>query len=275
MTGDLRSRWLRILRLSGWWILLFVVFLLPYVQWRYWGHATTTAGLLALGYGRWKWQTTQRFGLPRSRAALVRTGIAFVLLYALFRVVATAWVGPGAGIDLHPWSLLYTATFACQALNEEIVLGALLLFGLERRLPHRVLLALVVSLIFAGLHYLMYRPWGLQHALLPTTLTTLFAVGVLRTGSILQARHVGYAWALHAGWNLVMFSGQWRETVSNRTLTEPQVFDALLGSPPLTLLSVLGASLLLIWMHRSPVPTRPTDAADEDSEEPVALAPPA
>ena len=251
MTTARRPRWLRILRLVGWWALLLAVFLLPYVQWSYWGHATTTVALLLLGYGRWRAETFGRFGLPRRASALLSTGITFVLLYSLFRFVAAGWIGPDAGLELLPWSPLYTATFACQALNEEVVLGALLLFGLERHVPHRVLLAIVVSAVFAGLHFLLYRVGGMQHTLLPATLVTLFAVGVLRSGWILQARHIGYAWALHAGWNLVMFSGRWQESETERTLTEPEVFDALLGSRPLTLLSVIAAGMLLLVMSRS------------------------
>ena len=251
MTSARSSGRLRILRRAGWWVLLIVVFLLPYVQWRYWGHATTTGALLALGYGRWRLALSERFGLPQGAGALLRTGATFVVLYSLFRFVAVGWIGRDAGLELLPWSSLYTATFACQALNEEIVLGALLLFGLERWIPHRILLTLVVSAVFSGLHFLLYRVGGMQHALLPATLLTLFAVGVLRAGSVLQARHIGYAWALHAGWNLVMFNGRWQDTESGGTLMEPAVFDALLGSRPLTLLSVIAAGMLLVVMSHT------------------------
>ena len=70
-----------------------------------------------------------------------------------------------------------------------------------------------------------YRTW-----LAPTTVLALLLLGVLRNELILGARHVGYAWALHAAWNLTFLGGFWYR--DGERLPEPAVFDLFLGRTP-------------------------------------------
>ena len=108
-----------------------------------------------------------------------------------------------------------------------------------------------VAAAFAVLHLALYRYGFLGHTLRGLTLVSLFAIGVIRNASIFRARHIGYAWALHAAWNLVMFSGRWQEVATGRTLAEPEVFDALLAYPPLVGALGVAAALVVARLARA------------------------
>jgi hypothetical protein len=92
-------------------------------------------------------------------------------------------------------------------------------------------MAVLLALVFALLHFALYRYGELGETLAPTTLAALTFVGITRHGLILIAGHMGLAWALHAAWNLSMFAGRWRHVSNGDRLSEPEVFDALFGAP--------------------------------------------
>ena len=76
------------------------------------------------------------------------------------------------------------------------------------------------------------------------------AVGVVRNAAILTAGHVGFAWALHASWNFVMFTGRWRVQGEERALEEPQVLDAFLGTVWVAVPTLLVGLVLLVVLRR-------------------------
>jgi hypothetical protein len=243
-------------RLS-WLTALAFVFLLPYVQLEQWGFPHSTAALLALLLLRHRRRWLDRAGIPTRPRAIAATRGLLVLLWVLFRHVLVPGLAERRGLALDPWPAAGVAAFGFQALNEEVVLGALPLFALVRRCSRPRLVAVALAIAFTALHWLLYRYGSLASPVQPATLAALLAVGVVRNAAILLAGHVGYAWALHAAWNLAMFAGTWRLEATGATLSEPEVLDALVGHPVVLGGTALLATLLLLlggraWQRAAP-----------------------
>ena len=233
-----------------WVVALLAVFLLPYAQVSWWSFAASTAALLALAWLRWGGAALRRLGLPVEPASIAWTVAAGLALYALFRLVVVPSVAAREALTLTPYPPRIAVSFVFQTLNEELVLGALLVIGLARWTRRPILTVLVVAGLFALLHLLLYRYGTIGLDLLPVTLATLAAVGVIRGAAILLAGHVGFAWALHAAFNLTMFAGRWRETSSGRVLQEPEILDAFLRPPWIVLPAAVVAVLLVGLLRR-------------------------
>ena len=248
--GRVPGRWRRRLALVAWWIALVAVFLLPYAQLSWWPFPASTVWIVALGLLRWRRAALARLGFPRSAPGLAFTAVTLALLWVLFAYILVPLVAADRGMRLEPWPWNTVAEFAFQALNEEIVLGYLLVVGLARRTRRPVLVAVGVALFFSLLHHALYRYGELGEILLPLTLVSLVAVGVLRNSAILLAGHLGFAWALHAAWNLVMFSGRWIDERSELGLSEPQVLDAVLAYMPMAVALIACALVLLAYLQR-------------------------
>jgi len=155
-------------------------------------------------------------------------------------------------------SVLFTAG---QTLSEEIVLGALLLFSLSRKLRRwrPIVISVGAAAIFAMLHYAFYavRTSADFNAgrLTVVALTALCLVGVLRNNLILGCRHIFFAWALHFGWNVNMFRGEFR-LKTGQQLNEPQRLNDLLTHPLILGVIVLGV-LTSAWLFRGALFTSP------------------
>jgi hypothetical protein len=68
----------------------------------------------------------------------------------------------------------------------------------------------------------------------------------------LAFRHIGFSWALHAGWNVVWLPAPIYDAATNQRLHEPQVFDLVLGSPTIFALACVMAALSLVLLVRRP-----------------------
>jgi hypothetical protein len=78
----------------------------------------------------------------------------------------------------------------------------------------------------------MYRFTNPMHFTLSmAALATLFLAGVAMNNLYLAFRHIGFSWALHAGWNVVWLPAAFYDAATNHRLYEPQIFDRVLGSP--------------------------------------------
>ncbi|UCG28251.1 MAG: hypothetical protein JSV24_02505, partial [Bacteroidales bacterium] len=134
-------------------------------------------------------------------------------------------------------------------LNEEIVLGAVLLGIIRRKFTtlHPAMISLLVAVIFMIFHYIFYR-WIFTDSgiLMVSTLTSLLFVGILRNNLILFTGHVGYAWAFHASWMAVMFGCNHLYTTDGQLLSELERFNLYLGSPKIL---PLIAILMLITLY--------------------------
>ena len=138
-------------------------------------------------------------------------------------------------------------------INEEIVIGSILLFALVNKRKVRPIFASIgLAVIFSLIHFVFYK-WIFNDKgiLSVSTLITLFLVGFVRNSLILQTGHIGYSWALHFGWMVVMFGSKHVDLNSNLRVTEPERFNLYLGSIEMLGISIVLAGLsLTYWIKK-------------------------
>ena len=155
-------------------------------------------------------------------------------------------------IAYYNWRDYYHVIF--YVLNEEIVIGAILLFALVRRWKIRPLIAcLGLALFFSLIHFVFYKWIFLDPGVIGlSTMITLFFVGFVRNSLIIQTGHIGYSWALHAGWMAVMFGCSHTYLNGNMPPTEAEMFNLYLGSTEMLIISLIAAgSFLAYWIRKS------------------------
>lgn len=157
-------------------------------------------------------------------------------------------------IKLASWPDFYHDFF--YVLNEEIVIGSIILFALVRKWNIRPLIASAgLAVFFALMHFVFYRWVFTDQGLLGiSTLSTLFLVGFIRNSLILQTGHIGYSWALHFGWVIVMFGSLHLHIESNMPLAESEGFNMYLGSLEMLVISILMAGVYLAyWLKQDKI----------------------
>jgi membrane protease YdiL (CAAX protease family) len=127
-----------------------------------------------------------------------------------------------------------------QVFHQEIVLRGLLLGTLASRISSRGVLAVGVAIAFAGLHPLLYW-WRWDMVVNLTTALTLFSFALATNLLFLRTRHIGYAFAVHAAWNLQRFGTRYGQDADGHPITEWDSFASVEGS---TL--ALGASVAML-----------------------------
>ncbi|MFN2128401.1 MAG: hypothetical protein ACK2TU_11135, partial [Anaerolineales bacterium] len=94
-------------------------------------------------------------------------------------------------VEYFNWRDYYHVMF--YTLNEEIVLGAILLFTMVHRWKIKPMVAsLCLALFFSLIHYVFYKWIFLDRGVLGIpALITLFLVGFVRNSLIIQTGHIG------------------------------------------------------------------------------------
>ena len=142
--------------------------------------------------------------------------------------------------------------FAFQAFNEEIFFRALMIGFFIQYVRSALVISLGLAFLFAAAHFLLYRFGTLHMALSLAALATLFFAGVTWNNLYLAFRHIGFSWALHAGWNVVWLPAAFYDAATNARLHEPQVFDRVLGSPTIVAMACVMAILSFVLLGRRP-----------------------
>lgn len=224
----------------------------------WWWSVTGSCLIVAGGWIAWPRTWRQWLGLGIGRRRLVLTGIALVCALAVSAPLILA-IAHSAGVtfmpkySFDPGPMGYMQTVG-QTLNEELVLGAILLTAISkllRRAP-TIAIAVLVAGVFSVLHYVFYayavQGWN-RGILSVASLVSLFIAGVIRNHLILSTGHIGYAWALHLGWNAVFMGGVF---VGRRVvLNEPDCFNLFLGSP-YVLATVTALMIAVVLAARPP-----------------------
>ena len=192
--------------------------------------ATLVALRLVLGV-----QWASDAGLKLSPAQAVLTVGAFAAAAAASTMLLHHVYQTG-GLTVTAPAIEDQAGFLFQALNEEILFRALLI-GLvvaavrPATLRAWILISLGLALVFPAAHFLLYRYSNPMHlALSLPALANLFCAGVAWNNLYLAFRHIGFSWALHAGWNVVWLPAAFYDAASHARLFEPQIFQRVLGS---------------------------------------------
>jgi membrane protease YdiL (CAAX protease family) len=190
-------------------------------------------------------------------------GLNMSPVHALLAILAFALVATGskmllrhvyevAGLSASAPAIQDQIGFLFQAFNEEILFRALMIGLLAQCISSASVISLVMAFLFAAAHFLLYRFSNPMHlALSMASLATLFLAGVAMNNLYLAFRHIGFSWALHAGWNVVWLPAAIQDAATKERLYEPQIFDRVLGSPTIVAaacaMAVLSFVLLARW----------------------------
>jgi len=222
----------------------------------WWAFALATAAIvvaLRLVLGP-EWRASAGLKLSPLQALLVLVAFAVVTAGALMLL---RHIYESAGLRVTAPAIEDQAGFLFQALNEEILFRALLI-GLVIQVARPagliplILISLALALVFPAAHFLLYRYSNPMHlALSLAALATLFCAGVAMNNLYLAFRHIGFSWALHAGWNAVWLPAVFYDAPTGAILKEPQIFQRVLGAPAVVASACAMAVLsfvFLVWL---------------------------
>ena len=140
-----------------------------------------------------------------------------------------------------------------ETLNEEMLIGALLLMGLERRFVklNRNIIAVLIALLFSLMHQALFKWSPIQPGILLTwtTIGSLFFVGLLRNVLILQTRKIAYSWAIHLSFNWIFYAGFILNPVTKVFPSEPEKFNIVFGNSIMFWFTAVLAALSLVWLN--------------------------
>lgn len=208
--------------------------------------AAAIAVVLRLLFGQ---QWTSYAGLNLTRKDTILTVTAFALI-AIASKLLLPLVYEAAALKAKAPDIQDQIGFLFQAFNEEIFFRALMIGFFIQYVRSLPLLSFGLALIFAAAHFLLYR-FGVLHMTLSTNaLTTLFLAGVAMNNLYLAFRHIGFSWALHAGWNVVWLPATFYDAITHAPLREPEIFDRVLGAPAILVIAAAIAVLSLALLGR-------------------------
>lgn len=217
----------------------------------WWNSAAGFLLILFFSWLIWKSDFRTRTGLRINPRQAIRSFIAAILILALsYLLIHHLAVRNDITLKPGEWKDYFHDVF--YVLNEEIVLGAIILFWLtSTRNLKPVLSCALLAVFFAIIHYVFYKWIFNDRGIIGiVTLLTLFLIGFLRNSLIILSGHIGYSWALHLGWIAVMFGSMHYYTDSGDRLSEPARFNLYLGSTEMLVLAALLASSGLFLMLR-------------------------
>jgi len=237
-------------------LLLYTLIVIIYVLFSYsflgdWLYSSLgTLLIIFLSFLLWGKGFTEKIGLQINPQTIVKS-IILVVIVAGCSIVILKYLGNknGIRIEYYNWRDYYHVLF--YVINEEIVIGAILLFTLVYKWKMKALVASIcVAVVFAILHFVFYR-WIFSDrgALGISTLITLFLVNFVRNSLILHTGHIGYSWALHFGWIAIMFGSRHTYISTNMYVSELESFNTYLGSTEMLVLSIVLAGIALAhWL---------------------------
>lgn len=143
--------------------------------------------------------------------------------------------------------------YITETFNEEMLIGALLLLGLQRnfRRLDKNIIAICVALIFSLMHQALYHWSPAQQGILLSiqTILTLFFVGIIRNALILKTRKIAFSWAIHLSFNMIFFSGFFINSTTGKLASEAERFNIVFGNLTMVLITGLLAISSLIWLN--------------------------
>lgn len=141
-----------------------------------------------------------------------------------------------------------------QTINEEIMMGAVLLFSLRKKFGkiHPLFLSVVTAAVFFIVHYIVYRYlFSIGGGILEfPALISLFSVGIIRNNLILSFNHIAYSWMLHLSWNLIFFGGTYH--YNGKKLIEADLCNLFYGNEYFIIITIMLAVIsTLIFLCRN------------------------
>lgn len=252
MKSEFKKRYLKLL----WGTFLFLSYLsFSYYYFKGWWYSGLgTMLIIFFAYLIWRDDFLFRTGLKISGRVLAASIILVIFATAGAYILMNSIASENSiNISYSTWKNLIHDGF--YTLNEEIILGAILLGCIRRKFTalHPVWIALMVALIFMIFHYIFYRWIFTDRGILKgITLVSLLFVGILRNNLILTTGHVGFSWAFHVGWMAVMFGCYHSQTMEDRGLSELERFNLYLGSPKAIIIVTIIMLITFLFYFRKP-----------------------
>lgn len=211
-------------------VLVHLVFSYYYIPW-FFSSAIGTVLIIILATCTWPKNYKYWIGFQISNNGKLITVFAFLVSFtgSMFLI---KYVAKANHIVLIPGNYKDFFHVLFYTLNEEIIIGALLLKGIQQRLKKSPewIISVGTALVFTIIHFVFFR-WIFLNSgnLTAVTLLSLFAVGVVRNNLILRTGHIGYSWALHFGWVYMMLGYSHFDQAGNVFLNDFERFGIYLG----------------------------------------------
>ncbi|NQU87481.1 MAG: hypothetical protein HQ541_17135 [Mariniphaga sp.] len=217
----------------------------------WWNSSVGTILILFFSYLIWKKQLLEFTGLKLN----LKTIIISLILASCLIIFSYLMMNYLAGkhqvqIVFTTWQNYYHDVF--YTLNEEIILGAILLnISIRRYKMNPILVSLLLALVFSIVHFVFYKWVFLERGIITiSTIISLFLIGVTRNNIIITTKHIGYSWALHFSWMAIMFGSYHFFTETEQALTEYERFNLYLGSYEMLLISVILAAVSFWFLKK-------------------------
>jgi hypothetical protein len=246
--------------------IFFLLLLLSYLLFSYnafhgwWYSSLGNLLILFFSYLIWKSEFLLTTGLKlRVKTVIISIVLAAVVIVAALLIMKFIAAKRNIIILFTNWSNYFHDIF--YTLNEEIILGAIILFWLTRRKKIKPLYASAgLAVFFVLVHYIAYRWIFIDKGIIGIeALSTLFLIGLIRNNLIIITGHIGYSWALHFGWMAVMFGSYHVYTETNLPVSEYMKFNIYLGSAEMLIISFILAGVSLFFLIRHPGTHQHTD----------------
>ena len=238
--------------------LLFYLLILSYLLFsyyafgRWWNSFIGSLLILFFSYLIWKEDFLKKTGLqPDLMTAAKSMILAAIVIICSWLIMKYIGGRHSVTIKFTNWRNYYHDIF--YILNEEIVIGAIVLFYLVYSKKIRPFFAAVgLALFFSLIHFVFYTWIFKDNGIIGIfTLLTLFLIGFVRNSLILQTGHIGYSWALHFGWMVIMFGSLHVYQDTNLKLAEYERFNLYLGSVEMVIISAIIAGLTFVfWIKK-------------------------
>ncbi|HDZ42003.1 MAG TPA: hypothetical protein ENH59_10055 [Bacteroidetes bacterium] len=215
----------------------------------WWYSSIGTLLVLFFSYLIWGKNFPDVTGLRLSVKTILTTLMLTVTIIAC-SVIIISYIGSKNGVTIHytNFGKYYHNIF--YILNEEIILGGITIYLLLNKYKIAPLKASVgLALVFSLIHFVFYKWIFLETGIIKVeTLIVLCLVGFLRNNLIIIFGHIGYSWALHFGWMVVMFGSAPSRVNTFTGLSEPERFNMFLGSFEMLALTGILAGISLGYM---------------------------
>ena len=224
----------------------------------WWYSSIGTILILFFSYLIWRKDFIKIIGLKLTLREFLIT-IALTIGTILGSLFLIKHIGLRNNISIHFTSLQNYYHDIFYILNEEIVLGSIPIYLLISRLKIKSLyVSIGLALVFTMVHYVFYKWIFLERGIIEIqTLTTLFLVGIVRNNLIIVNKHIGYSWALHFGWMVVLFGCLPEWVDSGKVVTEPDRFNLFLGSHEMLIISIFLAGISIFHIIKKLYITQP------------------
>lgn len=247
----------KINRLHKFWVLCVIV---SYLSLTYvaslgrWLSMIGTGLIILFSYLSWPDRFKQLLGIPvkikQYLAIAISLPVVFAIIYSIISFISSL-----NNIRIESHRILRLDHFFFYTLNEEFILGALLLFSLKNKFNklNPLFISMGTAFVFSASHYIMYR-WifEVHTAIDLLTLLSLFLIGVLRNNLILKTGHIGYSWALHLCWIKIMLGFSFYYNTIKDFVSEVGTFNVFIGNEIMLAIAFILASLSAIWLFRRP-----------------------